>query len=339
MSIEALKEDLKNGNPGKLYLFYGPEEYLKKYYMESIEKRILSEEYKGFNRIVLEGRVETGKIMDCCDTLPVFSDRKLVVVKNSGLMKSGRKSGGEGKTKPQNDDLASYLQSLPDYVCLIFYEEEIDKRVKLVDTVKKHGLVVEFSFQKPAELVKWVVKVFKSFQKEIDNSTAAQLVDNCEQGMNELLNEIRKLELYTGERKKVTGEDIDRVCTRTVKSRIFDLTDAIAEKNTTRALKLFDDMIVLKEPIPRILFMITRQFRHILEMKLITGSGASLDSAASRMGITTYAAGKIQKQMNRFTEGMLKQAIEESLELDIAIKTGKLNDRTAAELLITKYAN
>ncbi|MDF2523089.1 MAG: polymerase delta subunit, partial [Clostridiales bacterium] len=44
MSIDALKEDIKNNKIKNLYLFYGPEDYLKKYYLESIEKLILSEE-------------------------------------------------------------------------------------------------------------------------------------------------------------------------------------------------------------------------------------------------------------------------------------------------------
>lgn len=338
MSIDSLKEDIKTKKFKSLYLFYGPEEYLKKYYLESIENALLQEDLKSLNKIVLEGKITTGTIIDHCETLPVFSDKKLVVVKNSGLFKAKGKGGQDGKGKTAKDDFLDYLANVPDHSCLVFYEEEIDKRMKAVDSVKKKGLIVEFLYQKPTELVKWVSKAFKSNKKDIDPMTASQLVENCEQGMTEILNEINKLVLYTGERTKITGADIEKVCTKSVKSRIFDLTDAISEKNAAKALNLLEDMVILKEPMPKVLFMITRQFRQILEMKLLCGSGMRQDEAAAKIGITPFAAGKIQKQSNGFSVKTLKQAVEECLELDMAIKTGRMDDRIAAELLITRYS-
>ena len=80
MSIDTLKEHIKTKKIGSLYLFYGPEEYLKKHYLESLEGIILKEDFKSLNKVVLEGKVESGIIIDNCETFPVFSDRKLVVV-------------------------------------------------------------------------------------------------------------------------------------------------------------------------------------------------------------------------------------------------------------------
>jgi len=339
MSIDILKKDLSNGNIRNLYIFYGPEEYLKKYYLDSIEKQILSVDLKSLNKSVFEGKVELGRIIDACETYPVFSEKKLIIVKNSGIFKSGKAAGEKAKNKGarsngRNEELEFFLHNIPAYTCLIFYEEEIDKRLKIVDIVKKQGLIVEFPYQKPDSLVKWVIKVLKSYNKTIDHVAASQLVENSEMGMNEILNEINKIVSYVGDRLNVTSDDIERVCTKTVKGRIFDLTDAIAEKNSSRALKLLDDMIILKEPIPKIIYMINRQFRQILEMKLLVKSGLPVNEAASKMNLTSYAAGKVLKQSERFSIDLLKNALQKSLELDEAVKTGMLNDRIAAELLI-----
>ncbi len=338
MSLDTLKDDIKKNNIRNLYLFYGPEEYLKKYYTDSMEKLILSDEMKSLNYVKLEGKVEASKIIEACETMPVFSDSKIVIVKNSGMFKGKKGSeGSKAKAKSGNDELISYLQDMPDYTCLIFYEEEIDKRIKMVDLIKKKGLIVEFSFQKPAELVKWVVKVFKSYDKTIDSLSASQLVDGSELGMTEILNEINKVVLYLGDRTKVTSEDIEKICTKSVKSRVFDLTDAIAERNAAKSLKLLNEMLTLKEPIPKILFMVARQFRQILEMKLLSIDGLSLADAASRVGVTPYTAGKILRQAKSFGVEDLKSAIEGSLEADLAIKTGKMDERIALELLISKF--
>lgn len=334
MSIDTLKEEIKSNELRNLYLFYGEEEYLKKYYLESIDKIILKDDLTGLNKIVLEGKAEASRIVEACETMPVFSEHKLVIVKNSGAFKS-KKDTGKQSIK---DELLEYLNNIPPFTCLVFYEEEIDKRLKLVDIIKKKGLIVEFPYQKPNELVKWVVKAFKSNGKEIDASTASFLVDISESGMTEILNEINKVVLFLGERSKVGSDDIRKVCTKSIKSRIFDLTDAIAERNITAALKLLNDMIILKEPLPKILFMIARQLRHILEMKLLYNEGMGMKEACSKIGITPYAGSKVLKQAASFSIDKLKSAIEETLELDLAIKTGRINDRTATEILICKLA-
>jgi DNA polymerase-3 subunit delta len=337
MSIEILKEELKNKKVRKLYLFHGQEDFLKQYYMNNIEDMILNKDFKSLNKINFEGKLDSRKIIDISETIPMFSDKKLIIIKNSSLFKANKKAlEDEGKGRQQNDDVLELLKSLPEYLCIIFYETEIDKRLKIIDLIRKNGLIVEFPYQKPAELIKWVLKVFKSHKKEIEGSTAAFLVDNSEQGMNEIINEINKIVMYAGNRVSIKKEDIDAVCTKSIKSRIFDLTDAIAEKNIALALKLLNDMIILKEPLPKILFMITRQLRQILEMKLLNSRGLSGNEAATRIGVSPYAAGKLTKHTKYFNIAALKAAIEESLNLDLAIKTGRLNDRIALELLISK---
>lgn len=339
MSIEILKEEIRGNKLRNLYLFYGPEEYLKKHYTGSIENCILKDELKDFNKIVLEGKADLKKLVDTCETLPVFSNKKIVIIKDSGLFKSGKKTDSDkGKNKDKGSGLPEYLQSIPEYTCLVFLEDEIDKRVKTVDVIKKNGLIVEFPLQKPEELVKWVVKVFKSYKKDIDRTAASQLVDNCDEGMNDLLNEINKISSYVGDRGIVTEEDVEKVCTKSIKVKIFDLTDAISEKNVSKALKLLDDMISLKEPLPKVLFMIARQIRLLMEMKLSESEGLRLEAAAAKARITPYAAGKIQKQAKKFSIDKLKRVLNESLELDVAIKTGRINDRIAVELLINEFS-
>ena len=208
-----------------------------------------------------------------------------------------------------------------------------------MDVIKKKGLLVEFPLQKPAELVKWVMKAFSSYKKQMDPYTASRLVESSEQGMTELLGEINKLVMYSGDRTSITQEDVERVCVKSIKTRIFDLMDAIAEKDKGRALKLLDDMIAMKEPLQKITFMITKHFRQLLEMKLLLKEGMDSGAAAAKIGITPYAAAKIYKQCKGFTVERLKASIEESLEIDIAVKTGRLKDRLAAEILITCLAS
>ncbi|KNY25084.1 DNA polymerase III, delta subunit [Pseudobacteroides cellulosolvens ATCC 35603 = DSM 2933] len=333
MSLDILKEHIKSNKFKNLYLFYGHEEYLKKLYLESIENKIIGGNMRDMNKIVMEGKVDIGKLADNCETVPLFSERKLVLVKNSGIFKASKKSDSE-KTDGKKDNLAMLIQSVPSYTCLIFIEEEIDKRLKVIDIIKKNGLIVEFAFQKPPELVKWVIKLFRAKNKNISNELASVIVNNCDQGMVEIHNEVEKLILFLGNKETVSPQDVEKVCTKSIKSRIFDLTDAIAAKDRTKAYIILEEMVVLKEPMPKILYMIARQFNQLLSIKLLTQVGANINDAAAKIGVSPYIAGKIMKQSKEFELNLLKKVVEESLELDVAVKTGRINDRVAVEMLL-----
>ncbi len=340
MSISILKKELKAGIIRNLYLFCGPEEYLKKYYLDSIRDKLLSENLREMNMMVLEGKVEIEKLKDYCTALPMFSEHKMVIVKNSGFFRSQRKSGegdseATGEKESKKDELSEFLANVPSYTCLVFVEDDVNRKLRAVNAIKKHGLVVEFDYQKPADLAKWVVKVFEANKKKIDMVTASMIVENSEPGMTEILNEVNKVILFVGERTRITDDDIKKVCTKSIKSMIFDLTDAAAERDSSKALKLLNDMISLKEPVPKIFFMLTRQLRLVLQMKLLTEEGMSTNQAISRMRLTPYAARKIVKQAQGFSAEMLKEVLEECLKLDEAVKSGRLEDRAAVELLIT----
>lgn len=337
MSLDILKKQLKDNKLQNIYLFFGEEEYLKKYYINEITKQVVAEDNKELNYICFDGKADTDAIIANCETLPIFSDKKLVIVKNSGLFKSKRfDSVDKGSNKKSgNDKLAEYLDNIPPYSCLIFFEPDIDKRLKLVNSIKKNGLIIELNYQKPADLVKWVIKVFKNYNKEIEQMSASYLVENSEYSMIELLNEIEKIVNFTGSKTVISLSDIENICSKTIKSRIFDLTDAVSEGDISKALDLLNDMAALKEPMQKVMFMIIRQIRMIYRIKLLRQQGLRDDLVAKQMGLTPFVASKVMKISRNMDISILEKAMYYSLELDEAIKTGKITDRIAIELLIS----
>lgn len=334
MSLEILKKDLKEKKLKSVYLFFGPEEYLKKYYLNAITECILSNDTKDLNYIFSDGKIEEQRIIQNCETLPVFSDKKIIAAKNTGLFKSQKSEDKGDNPKGQKNSLEEYIQKMPEFSCLIFIESEVDKRKKLVNTIKKYGLAVEFEYQKPADLTKWVIKVFKSNGKDIDTMTASYIVENSEYSMTELLNEIQKLVTYSGENNLITIDDAQLVCTKTIKSRIFDLTDAVSEGNISKALILLNDMASLKEPIQKVMFMIIRQIRMVFRVKLLKQQGLPDGDISKELGLTPYVASKVIRLSRNLSAEVLENAVYYSAELDQAVKSGRMSDRTAVELLI-----
>lgn len=344
---KILWKSIKENKIGRLYLFFGPEGYLIRNYCAEMEKKLLAEEFRLLNKAVLDGKVMPAQIIENCQTYPVFSDRRLVIVRDSGLFRSGRKGDAAGDTDPDGgkkargtgkgkggDELSGFLQDLPEHVCLVFIEKEIDRRSKYVGLAEKHGLVVQFDFRKPDELTGWVIRKLREMKHDASPRTAAMIVDYCEPSMDDILNELSKLCAYAGERKTINEDDVAKVCTRSIKSRVFDLTDALAAKQSRAALSILNDMAALKEPMPRITFMIARQFRQLIQAKLMVQEGAGRNEIASFFKVPPFIAGKIMKQAAGFDMDSLRKAVETGLELDLAVKNGRLDDRAAIELLI-----
>lgn len=356
--LDKLKEQLKAKTPEKIYLFHGDEPFLIDYYVGELKKLILGEANDSLNLSIFENSVDIDLIFDACDTYPVFGERKLVIVKNSGLfysksMKSTNNSGNEDTTededtKPEKDApprnksqeaLIEYIPDIPETTCLVFIENQTDKRLKIYKQVVAHGLSLEFNRNKPAELVPWVIKGMKSLGKMISLDAAHYLVAISEPDMYTLRNEIFKLASYSGERKEITQEDVKLMAIPTIKSVIFDLLDAVAKKDTSGALNILNEIIELKEPEQKILAMLSKQTGEILKLKLL------MEDRASQTQINQYFQGKhpyalkmMTEQAARMDVKYLRNIIKQCMEAETDYKKGLIEPKLALELLLEKIS-
>ncbi|MEN8906073.1 MAG: DNA polymerase III subunit delta [Clostridiales bacterium] len=331
MSIDYLKNDIKYKKFKNVYLLYGPEIYLKEYYLNILSKETINKEMEVFNKIKLEGNVLESDIIDICNTYPIMSEKKLVIIKNSTIFKA--------KSKDRNiDKLKDFIKDLPEYIIIVFYEEAIDNRSAIVKSIKKKGLVVEFNYREPKELVKWITKAFKNYGKKIEYDIAQMLISYCEPGMNEILNEISKITLYIDKRQEVCAEDIELICIKSIKSRIFDLVDAVAVKDIKTSFRLLNDMINVGEQAQKIFILISKQFINMLKIKQLSNNGLRIDEISQKIKMNPYIIKKIFKQIEKFKIENLENSIKFFEEMDIMIKSGKIKDRTALELIVTNMS-
>ena len=124
--MQIIKEHIKQNQFKQCYLLYGTEEYLKKLYKNKLKTGIIGDE-DTMNYTYFEGKsIEIPKVIEVAETLPFFSERRLILIQNSGLFKS-------------TNDLADYIKTMPDYCYIVFVESEVDKRNRLYKAVKEGG--------------------------------------------------------------------------------------------------------------------------------------------------------------------------------------------------------
>jgi len=268
-----------------------------------------------------------GEMIDTAETLPFFADRRVILIENSGFLKNSC------------EDLAEYMSDAPaDSTCFLFVEEEVDKRNKLYKAITKAGRAVEFGTQNEELLVRWIVGRLKKENKNITRDVLGYFMNKTGTDMGNIDRELEKLICYTMGRDVITAEDVDAITTEQVTNKIFDMVNAIADHEQKRALDLYYDLLTLKEPPMRILFLITRQFQILLNLKDMSNRGFDQSTIASKVGIPPFAVRKNQAQAKGFTLEQLKTAIKDGVELEEAVKTGRMNDQMAVEMFIVKYS-
>ncbi len=321
-----MNEDIKTGQFKKVYLLYGEEAYLKKQYKDKLTKAMVSDG-DTMNYACYAGKgIVVSELIDLAETMPFFAERRLIVVENSGFFKNA------------SPELADYIKGMPDTACFLFVESDVDKRGKLYKAVKDKGRAVELGRQDEKTLLYWIAGNVKREGRKIKESSARYLVSKVGDDMENLEKEMEKLFSYTLGKEEITAEDIDEICTVQISNQIFDMIEAVAAKQQKKALDYYYDLLALKEPPMRILYLLSRQFKLLLEVKALVEQGYDKAQIAKTVKLHPFVAGKYMQQCRNFEKEQLRSIMEEAADYEESVKTGRLSDVMSVELFIVKYS-
>ncbi len=326
VAMKSIDEDIITGAFKQVYLFYGAEAYLKKQYKDKLKKALCGSDDQ-MNFTAYEGKnINPKEVIDLAETLPFFADRRVILIENSGFFKHSC------------EELAEYLNEAAPSACFVFSEEEVDKRSKMYKAVKNIGRVVEFTEQNEELLTRWILGRLKKENKSITGNVMQLFLSKVGSDMGNIDREMEKLICYTMDKSVIEAEDVEAVTTEQITNKIFDMVNAVAEHNQKKALDLYYDLLTLKEPPMRILYLISRQFQILFHVKDMSGRGFDNGSIAKKAGIPPFAVRKNQTQAKGFSAISLKQAIRDSAEFEEAVKTGRMDGQLAVELFLVRYS-
>lgn len=319
--MKTIKEHIKTKEYKRIYLLYGTENYLKKLYRNKLKEAVLADA-DAMNLLEQSGKgTDPKEIMEFADTMPFFADYRLIILENTGWFKNAT-------------DFVDYIPAIPDSAVIIFVEEEVDKRSRMFKAVKESGYVSEMSGMSEGELKLWIASLLKKEDRKITEATIQFLLEQVGTDMNCLQSEIEKLICYTMGRDVITTEDIRAVCTEQLTGKIFAMTEAMALGQKKKALDLYYDLISLHEKPLGILYMIQRQLNQLFLTKEMKAKGMDKNTIASTIGVPPFAAAKYMSQAERFPKAELKRMLDYSVSLEEDVKTGRMQEQIAVELLL-----
>lgn len=344
MLLQKLEQELNAKTLNSIYVLYGEEKYLLENTVNKI-KKIFGTLQEGINYASLD-ETNVNNIIAEIETPSFGFDKKLIIVKKSGLLSK------ESKSKNQNTiskRLAEYVEKnfkiINQSVVIVIIEEKVEK-CTLLDVLKKleeknNVAICEFQKLKLNEIVVRLKKVCALYNVQVDENALAYLVEISGTSMQNLMNEIRKLIEYVGNDGKITKEDVKLLATQEIDNIIFNLTDSMGVKDTKKALDTLKDLIYLKESLQGIMINLYRHFKKLYFIKLAekernnTNIAELLDLKPNQMFLMT----KYKKQASYFSEEELRIFLRRMLELEEKYKTGNIDLEIGLEVLVVGTGN
>lgn len=329
---KSIQTELKS-----LYLLYGEEQYLIDTTLNKIKKKF-GERVLGINYILIDETNLDNLISDI--EMPAFGyDKKLIVVKNSGLFKKdGRKKSGS----PMQDKIAEYIKDnmdiIEESVVLVFVEGEADKNV-VFEAISKFGIVCNIEELKPIQLVKKLKQICNLYKVNVDDSTLNYLIETSGTNLQHLINEIRKLIEYAGENGTITMDAVNKLSIKQIESVIFELTDNLAIKKIDKALEVLDNLIYQKEPLQKILITLYNHFKKIYLCAVAVDLKKDVVNSLNLKPNQTFLVTKYKKQASYFKKDELRKIIEEFYDLDYNSKNGKIDIDVGLRSILCSYCS
>jgi len=312
--------ELSSNGPGRLYLLWGPEDYLREKYFEQLKKTCLPEGEDDFGYRKLDGSELTADdLQQALDVIPFMTERTFVEVRNADINKL-----------KESEDIIRLLSDIPDYCTCVFVQQaeyEPDGRLKLIKTLRTKGKELQFTSQSNGDLTNWITKRFAVAGKSIELEAAQRLMFISGNLMSRLIPEIDKISSYC-KGDKVCVADVEAVANRIPEAVIFDMTDFIAEKKFNSAMAVLAELLNGKnnDPIP-LLAMLGMQMRRLYGARIAIeydlGSKYLSDTLAIK---NPYAVSKTINAARGFSLPQLKRAVELCAETDYRIKSSSEDD-------------
>ncbi len=323
--MKNIRKHLNNGDFSRVYLLYGEEKFLVRTYKNQLKNAICGDDDMNFSHY--EGKdLDINDVRDTSLTLPFWADRRLILIEDCGLFKASSES------------MAEIVKNAPESTYFIFTDSEVDKRNKLFKTISDCGYVAEMKSQTDDDLSNWALRIFTEAGKKITRDNMNLFLRIAGPEMDNMYNEAEKLVSYCMKRDTITDADIVELCSVRTVDRIFDMIQEMANRNTDAVMRLYADLLALKEPPMKLLALIGRHFSQLLAVRKLMEQGQSAQAIAARLGIRPYFIGKYISQAKGYSYERLEEAVNDCIEAETDIKTGLREDKYAVELLIIKYS-
>ena len=310
MVFSELKKHLltRNFHPG--YFVSGEDAFLVSNALRLF--RELCDPMRDFNLSELDSPESAAQVVESCECLPLGAQYRVVIVTHFTLDAS---------------PLLKYLDNPNPSTVLVFYAPKPENNMsKIISRLT----VVDCSKLEPKMMLGWIASKTRECGSSITSDAANTLIDYCAGDMSRISSELTKLCAYRYG-GLIENADVTDQVVPTLDYKIFELSEAVALKNTAKAAKMLRSLTEGGAAPVQLLGMLYSHFRRLLYVSITP----QYDRMTADLGVKSdYAVKKAKEQAARYTPRKLKAICDNLMAADYDVKFGKMNDQTALELVV-----
>ena len=334
--IETLK-NIKNNQFEMMYTFFGNEKYLIDQLLTVLKTQLIDPAYADFNEQVIEApKSELQGLVNGFETVPFFSDKRLVVVKNAEWL------GSQTKGALSEDDemvLLKYFENPSPTSVVVFVCDSVDKRKKLGKALQKHSCFLELAKLDREGLKRLLSEQFKQTQTAIDSEALEYLMfalgyleKDSSKDLYTVIHQVEQLIAFSrGE--KIGKAQIDKIIEKPLDTNIFAFLDAVSDGKVAEAVRIKEQLLSDGLNDIQINSMLFKQIRNLYKTTLLLKKGYSPNQVAEQLGVHPFSAKKYVSQCRSFKPEYLEKTIIQMAELDYRMKTGRITFNEALDLM------
>ncbi|EGS32381.1 DNA polymerase III, delta subunit [Finegoldia magna SY403409CC001050417] len=318
MDFSLAKQKLDNNLLSNLVLIHGEEKFYIEKYLSLIKEHYNAQSFDEYHLSDFE------KIYSSSETIPMFSDKRLILIDDVDLSKTGI-----SKNKDNIDKLMLYIKNIPEYTLIIITSYGNVFKSKLLKEIAHYGADIEFNKLNRNQFKAYIINYLKG--KKLNNNIvnifieySLYLIKNSEKTLIDVNNELDKFKNL--EKEEITEQDLNSLINQYDKN-IFDLTDSIAQKNLSETIYYLDLLINDTSDSFKTLHMIIRLFRNLLYLKELLRLKVSPNEITKKLKISPYELNKIQNFVKNWRYDQLRFAIHKMYEVEITLKSNTLNSK------------
>lgn len=334
---DALKKSLATKELLPVYILFGEDGYLKKFYSSKISK-LIAEPDDVFNYSRFEPSSDLQEVYDCTQQFPMCADHKYVELFDFDFEKCD---------KADFERLLSLISDLPDTTTLVVRFDTVDFDLKKSAKFKKltaacekaGGLSVNLAHRKTPELVKMLCDGALKRGCKFEPAAARLLVETAGEDISTLQNELTKLCAYK-KGETITADTVEQVSVKTVEASIYNLSKHIFTCDSTKALCCLDELLYMKIEPMAIFYTVSGSFVDMLRLFAAGRGGESaqalLEMYASSYKNKAFLLDNARNTLKKLDFNRLNLCFDAIIWADKALKSSGNDPRCILEQLIVR---
>lgn len=331
------------------YVFVGDETFFRKRCRDAILQHLVPKDLRDFSVFEFDlSETDLAEILDRARTPSLMAPFQVFFVRGVKTL------FGRGSNEDKLAAIEQYCANPNPDALLIFVADHISipadaRRMELTDkeryerireTMGEYCGIVELARVEEGEAVRWLTEYCGTQGVKIDADAARELVDALGGDMMMISNELEKLMLYVGQKKRITLGDVETMVLAAKQRSLYELTDAISAKDRVRALQILDAILSTgdgDEAAIGHLYMLAKTFRQMLVITERNVRDTRMLWAALWQGfrVPPFAAEDIIKQARRYkSKRELTRAIRLIAKTDLALRSNPPSKRLVLEKLV-----